>query len=136
MDKLDTYIKKHGVEYSNALIEKKDISHIEKEIGVKMGLCLIEYLLRYGYLMFNYVELYGVTARQWLESDLVKQTVYLHRYFKQTEGLIAIENQGEGDYYLVDSQDNVYEFDSELKKLTKTGKCLEDYIISRFEESR
>lgn len=135
MEKLDKYIRKNGVEYSDSLIVERDLLLIEKEVGVAIGQQLAEYLLTYGYLMFNYVELYGVTARQGLESDLVKQTKYLHKYFGQTKGLIAIENQGEGDYYLVDSQDNVYEFDSEMKELRNAEMQLEDYILNRFRDA-
>ncbi len=135
MNKLDKYIIECGAKCSDSLIEENYIPIIEKEIGVEMGPSLVEYLVTYGYLLSRGVELYGVTARQGLGSDLVKQTVYLHKYFKQTEGLIAIENQGEGDYYLADSQDNVYEFDSELKELKDVGMRLEDYIIDRFEDN-
>ena len=63
---------------------------------------------------------------------MIKQTEYLHKYFAKTNGLIALENQVEGDYYLVNSNDQVFEFDSELYELTDTGIGLEDYILQRF----
>lgn len=47
--------------------------------------------------------------------------------------MIAIENQGEGDYYLVDSEDVVYEYDVSLKRERKTGKKLFEHIVQRFE---
>ena len=132
MEKLAKYIDENGVEYSSSLIKEKDIPDIEMKLGIKMGPCLIEYLTRYGYLIFSSVELYGITGRQGLESDMVKQTEYLHKYFAKTAGLIALENQGEGDYYLANSNDRVFEYDSELDKLTDKKKGFEDYILERF----
>ena len=57
----------------------------------------------------------------------------MHKYFTATSDLIAIENQGEGDYYLVDSEDVVYEYDVSLKRERKTGKKLFEHIVQRFE---
>ena len=132
MEKLAKYVDENGVEYSSSLIKEMDIPDIEKKLGIKMGSCLIEYLTKYGYLIFSSVELYGITWCQGLESDMIKQTEYLHKYFAKTNGLIALENQGEGDYYLVNSNDQVFEFDSELDELTDAGIGLEDYILQRF----
>lgn len=92
-----------------------------------------EYLLKYGYLGFEYVEFFGMNPRQGLKSDLIEQTLYMHKYFPATSDLIAIENQGEGDYYLVDSEDVVYEYDVSLKRERKTGKKLFEHIVQRFE---
>ena len=50
-----------------------------------------------------------------------------------TSALVAIENQGEGDYFMVDSEDAVYEYDTSLKQLRKTGLKLFEYILKRFE---
>ena len=97
---------------------------------------LTEYLLKYGYLGFENVELYGMNARQGLNSDLVTQTQYMHKYYPDTSSLIAIENQGEADYYLVDSDDNVYEYDTNIKQLRKTDLKLFEYIVRRFESVR
>lgn len=93
---------------------------------------LKNYLLEYGYLGFESVEFYGVNSKQGLSSDLVKQTIYLHKYFVDTSDYIAIENYGEGDYALVDSQDRVYIFQTEDNKLTMLDKTLFEYILFRF----
>ena len=63
---------------------------------------------------------------------MVKQTLYLHKYYPITRGFIALENQGEGDYYIVDENDNVYEYDSELEELTNKNIKVFDYILDRF----
>lgn len=62
--------------------------------------------------------------------------MYLHKYYPVTNKLIAIENQGEGDYYLVDDDDNVFEYDSEIDELINLHMKLNDYIVSRFESIR
>ena len=80
-----------------------------------------------------YVEFFGMNPRQGLKSDLIEQTLYMHKYFPATSDLIAIDNQGEGDYYLVDSEDVVYEYDTSLKQLRKTALKLFEYIVERFE---
>ena len=131
------FIQENDVLKSNSLIEASTINDVENTIGIKVGKQLIEYITTYGYLIFEDVELYGITARQGIEeSDMVKQTLYLHKYFPGTKGYIALENQGDGDYYIVDSTDTVYEFISEQDKLNNTGLKLFDYIIKRFEEAK
>lgn len=131
------FIQENDVLKSNSLIDVNTINDVENVTGIKIGKQLIEYITTYGYLIFGDVELYGITARQGIEeSDMVKQTLYLHKYFPSTKGYIALENQGDGDYYIVDSTDTVYEFISEQDKLNNTGLKLFDYIIKRFEEAK
>ena len=77
MEKLVKYIDENEVEYSTSLIKEKDIPDIEKRIGIKIGPCLKEYLIKYGYLIFSSIELYGITGHQGLDSDMIKQTEYL-----------------------------------------------------------
>ena len=129
------FIEENGVLVSSSLISPSEIKNVENLIKVKIGEQMRNYITTYGYLIFEGVELYGITARQHLgDSDLVKQTQYLHDYFPSTKEYIALENQGDGDYYLVDSRDTVYEYISEQNKLTSTGLKLFDYILKRFEE--
>lgn len=127
------FVLSNAVDYSNALINEDFLQKVESTIGIKMGQELKEYLLQYGYLGYEFIEFYGVNSRQNLKSDMVTQTLYLHKYFPQTQSYVAIENQGEGDYYLVDSQDIVYEFISENNTLNNTRLKLFDFILSRFQ---
>ena len=129
------FISENNVDQSNAPIDVTLLEQAEKEVGVRFGEELTEYLLKYGYLSFEYIELYGMNSRQGLESDMVKQTLYLHKYFPATQTYVALENQGDGDYYLVNSNDEVYEYDSEQNKLINTGTTLYEYILQRFENA-
>lgn len=130
---LEIFVSQHNVDYSDSPVDVPTLEQAEKTIGVNFGEELTEYLLKYGYLGYEYVELYGMNARQGLESDLVTQSLYVHKYFPVTSKLIAVENQGEGDYYLIDSEDNIYEYDTSLKQLRKAGIKFFEYILQRFE---
>jgi len=121
------------VDRGGNIIDLKTLESAEKAVSMKFGEELTEYLLKYGYLAYKHVELYGMNALQGLKSDMVKQTLYLHQYFPDTAGLVAIENQGEGSYFLVNSGDEIYAFDSSLKKLFRTNNTLFEYILKRFE---
>ena len=126
------FVLSNDVDYSNALIDETLLKQAESALGVKFGDELKTYLLQYGYLGYSFVEFYGMNSRQKLESDLVKQSLYLHKYFPKTQSYVVIENQGEGDYYLVDSQDTVYEFITETNNLIAKQMKLFDFIVSRF----
>jgi len=130
---INEFICKNDVDFAAHLIKKTDLPLVEDELGVKIGPQLSEYLLDYGYLGFESVEFYGMNARQGMKSDMVTQTLYLHKYYATTTSFVAIENYGEGDYILVDSEDNVYRFVSEENTLTKVGRKLFDYILTRFQ---
>ena len=129
--KLDAFVIQHNV--TIVIVELMRLcSNRQKKLQALVGKELTAYLLKYGYLGFEHVELYGMNSRQGLKSDLVSQTKYLHQHYPDTSSLVAIENQGEGDYYLVDSEDNVYEYDTNMKQLRKTGLKLFKYILKRF----
>ena len=74
-----------------------------------------------------------MNSRQGLDSDMVKQTRYLHRYFAATIPYSALENMGEGAYLLVDGEDFVFRCLTEEDRLEPLGEKLFDYILRRFE---
>ena len=130
---LQDFIIEYDVEHSTNLIQNEDLKKVSEKMGVQIGKELADYILRYGYLAFRYSELYGINARQFLESDMIKQTLYLHSNYPETKELIAIENRGEGDYFLVDKNDHIFEFDVEMNTLMPTLTTLYEYILNRFE---
>ena len=131
---LNEFIENKEVEYTRNLIVFDDIKDIEKELGVSVGEELAQYILKYGYLGYKHVELYGINSKQKFESDMVTQTKYLHKYFSKTEGFIALENAGDGYYILVGPNDDVYEYSSEDDSIQKTDKKLYAYILKRFQD--
>ena len=133
---LDSFIKTHDIMTADDRISESMIGDIEAAVGQPLGPQLRDYLLRFGFLLFEDVEFYGVNIRTLHNSDLVKQTNYLHQYFPKTLNLIAIENKGEGHYVLVDSSDFVFDYRSETDELSRTGTTLYEHILSRFQEAQ
>lgn len=131
--KLIEFINSHDVDYSNNCIEASDIPIIEAYVSVLFGAQLKEYILNYGFLGYKYIDLFGVIKKMMERSDMVAETQYLHNYSPKTKDLIAIEDQGDGDFYLVDSEDTVYRYLASRDELTKLDIKLFDYIVKRFE---
>ena len=128
---IDKFVLDNDIEQSSMPIDGQMLEEAEKAVGILFGNELARYLQDYGYLAYEEVELYGMNMRQGLESDMIKQTLYLHKYFPATSSYVALENQGEGEYYLVDSNDMVFEFISEQNMLTSTNMTMFEYIIQR-----
>lgn len=135
MINIKEFVDKYNVEKSKNLIDNNQINVIEKILKVKLGNELKNYILNYGYLAYKNIELYGVNSKQGVNSDMIKQTIYLHKYFPKTCNYVAVENQGDGDYYLVDSADNVYRYVSEQDRLVSANLKLFDYILYRFKQA-
>ena len=114
--KLEEFIRKHDVDYSNKCVDEMAMPKIIENCGMKFGSQLTYYILRYGYLGYGFVEFYGVSRVDFLHSDMIKETKYLHKWFPETYNKVAFENQGDGDYYLVDENDNMYRFLSSREK--------------------
>lgn len=132
---IQNFIDNYSVEYTTNRISSEDIKIYENEMNVKMGNELKKYLLLYGYLALNHIEFYGINCQQMLQSDMVKQTKYLHKYFSITCKFIAIENMSDGKYALVSSDDFIYEYSTENDELKNTGLKLFEYIVDRLREA-
>jgi hypothetical protein len=121
-------------EFSSNRVNIDFLSRIEEELGIVLGEQLKHYILEYGYLAFKFVELFGITDNQKLNSDMVMKTKFLHNNFSCTQGFVALEDAGDGDFFLVDSQDNIFEFIPESgNDLKPLNQKLFDYIYSRFD---
>lgn len=128
------FIDSRNVEFTQNTIDKNQISQIAEIMGVQVGNELNKYILEYGYLSYEYVELYGVNSRQFDKSDMITQTIYLHKNFIKTKNYIALENIGDGLYVIVDEHDYVYKFDSEIDEIQKLEMKVFEYIVNRFLE--
>ncbi|MDR0573793.1 MAG: SMI1/KNR4 family protein [Tannerella sp.] len=133
MINLEYFLKNNDVEYSSNRVNSVFIPELERELSVAIGEQLKKYILEYGYLAFKFVELYGITDNQKLNSDMVKKTKFLHKEFAFTSRFVVLEDAGDGDFILIDSDDGVFEFipesGSDIKPLSKK---LFDYISTRF----
>lgn len=128
---LKEFITSHNVDYSYNRANEAFLSKMESLVGVRIGKQLKDYIINYGYLGYKHIELFGVNNSQGIDSDMIKKTLLLHKRFNVTKSLIAIEDQGDGDYYLVDETDMVYRFLPE-NNLSETGLSFDEYILSRF----
>lgn len=130
---IEQFVSNNNVLKCNALVDINVLEKAEKEVDVKFGEELKEYLLKYGYLIYDGVELYGINSRQGLNSDMIKQTLYLHKYYPETVPYVALEDRGEAHYFLLSSEDKVYEYMAEEGELLCTELSLFEYIIQRFQ---
>ncbi len=131
---LEEFIANRDVEFTRNTISIEDVKNVEAKLGNTFGEELKDYALKYGYLAYKHIELYGLNSKQMLESDMVKQTQYLHEYFMKTLDYIALENCGDGCYAVISSDDHVYKYYSELDEMRDTELKLFDYILGRFLE--
>ena len=132
--KLDDFINNEEVDFTKNCVTADDIKSIESVIGISIGPELIDYLLRYGYLGFKHIEMYGINSVQLMDSDMITQTQYLHKYFEKTQPYIALENYGDGKFAMVSSEDEVYLYISDSDVLEDTKQKLSNYILNRFQE--
>lgn len=129
---LNDFIENNDVDYSFSRITIDMIPDLENKVNVLFGDQLKEYIVEYGYLGYKHVELFGINNHQGINSDMVNKTLYLHKKFDKTKDLVAIEDQGDGDYYLVDSNDMVFRFISVNNELIPQNIGLHEYILKRF----
>lgn len=133
MSHLTDFIHNNDVISTKNLVDKLACKEIERDLQVKLGQQLKKYILTYGFLSYKFIELFGVNSKQGLNSDMIKNTKYLHEKYPSTCSFVVIENAGDGDYILVDSNDNTYEFIPTLhKELKNLNQKLFDYIYIRF----
>lgn len=133
-NELDIFVKNNECDYTKNIISLEVLKMAEETIGIKFGNQLSEYLLKYGYLGYKSVELYGMNSNQGLNSDLFEQTMYLHNSFEITQPYIAIDKIQNSIYTLIDSNDNIYICDLEKNVIRNVNIKLFEYIFKRFKE--
>lgn len=129
--KLSEIINGRDIDVSPAPIRTSDIGMAEVLLGVTVGSQLKEYLTEYGYIGYGFIEMYGINSKMGPRSSMIKRTVALHERHPKTKALIAIEDQGDGDYYLVDSNDRVFRYLESRDELTDAEMTLFEYIDQR-----
>ena len=132
-NELEIFIKNNECDYTRNIINLEILKTAEQIIGIKFGYQLSEYLLKYGYLGYKSIELYGMNSNQGLNSDLFEQTMYLHNSFEITKPYIVIDKIQDSVYTLIDSNDNIYICDLGKNAIKNVNIKLFDYILKRFE---
>ena len=129
---LEEFVKEKNVKFCEHLISQEYLHTVEAILGVSFGPELKTFVLEYGYLFYEGILIFGINTVQLLDSEMVKLTMFIHERYPQTKGLIAVEDQGEDYYCLVNDKDEVFDFDTESEKLTSRSIKLFDYILMRF----
>ena len=129
------FIQSNVVDFSFNKVGEDFIPEMEKHLGMKVGAQLREYILKYGYLGYKFLQFNGVNNTQRLKSGMITSTEKLCANFPEASGYIILESKGDGVYALTDSEDNMYIFSLDDKKPVSTGKKLFDYILERFQEA-
>ena len=116
---------------ASSLIQEDEIAYFEKIMNVTMGEQLKNYILQFGCIGYEFITFFGIIERLKERSSMVKHTLYLHEKASQTLPFIAFEDQGDGDFYLVDSEDNVYRYLESRDELQELSLKLNEYILER-----
>lgn len=124
-----------NTEFANALNEynisfepfttKEKVIKAEKIIGIPFGSQLKDYLLKYSNLEYNDVHFFGIN---------LKETTQLYRNFSLQKKYIVFCINEYRNYILLDSKDNMYEFDTEKREVNSLHIKLFDYIVKKIEE--
>lgn len=125
------YLPLRGLEHSEDRIRERSIPFYEDTLGMKFGEQLRYYLLNFGYLHYRNVEMLGIERTVGVESDMVRVTKALRRRHPAVNSMVAIERFEGGEFFLVDSEDNVWRYVVRYEELTEVGMKLDDYILSR-----
>lgn len=119
--------------YKNGISEML-LEETENRLKITLGSQLKSYLSKYGYVYFKWIELYGITENQGLNSDLISKTLNLREKFNLPNNYICIENLGDGDFIVCDEFDNIAEFHIGNAILNKSNIKFDDYLEKRFLE--
>lgn len=134
MDKLNDFLKTKEFDSTINLVSNEFINNVQSITNIKFGVQLREYILKYGYIGYKFLELYGINSKQGMNSDLIKQTLYLHQYFESTKQYYALSNEGDGEYILINSEDIIFSFDSDTNEIISLDTKLEDYLINTMKQ--
>jgi len=128
---LENFINEH-CDFTKNIVTNEVLKMVENGIGVKFGTQLTEYIMKYGYLGYGEKEFYGLNSLQSMNSDLFEQTMTLHNYFTITKPYICVEKVSEHIYSLIDSNDNIYLYNTMVNELKELNIKFYDYILKRF----
>ena len=126
-------VENYDVDCTQNLIDSIKLLDFQTLLNVNFGEILKEYLLNYGYIGFQSIEFYGINSKQLEKSDMITQTIYLHKYFPKTKGFIVFNNMDGHNYVLVDSEDKIYYYNTQNNQITYTNSNLCDFIVNQFE---
>lgn len=116
MEKIDGFIRENAEEL-RVLFPATDelVKAAESAMGVELGPQLRKYVMRYGLILYDGYEVYSMNSRAGISSNMIVETIKMHKTDQNTRDLIVIDYDEEVGGIFVDSNDNVYNF-SPVKK--------------------
>lgn len=104
-------IKKLGLELECGKgASDSDIESFESKLGLKVGEEYRAFLKEFGNLSVEYLEFYGICKSEDSIPSAVFATLNAREEINLYKDFIVVEEVGNGDFYCVDSKDNVYLF--------------------------
>ncbi|MEK4715730.1 SMI1/KNR4 family protein [Sporosarcina sp. FSL K6-5500] len=137
MSSVNRFVEEHAADIvaSLKLPSVDTIREAEEALGFSFGQQLKFYLKNHGFLIYKFVELYGLNENQKMYSDLVVRTQKARENYGGLNDVVIIESMDGGNYIVCDGQDNMHEYlPMNEQKLTSLGLSFEDYVVNRFNE--
>lgn len=133
-DKLDEFVHNYDVDYSDNTVSEKELDEICKRFDLHIGSELREYLLKYGYLGYKQVEMFGINRRQGNASDMIKRTLSFRKKFPDNKNLIALIGSGDDAQYFVNEKDEVVCYLPWVNRFIWIHNSLLEYILDTFKK--
>ena len=107
-------------------LSQADLEFFSKETKVTLGEQFSKFLIEHGYLDGD-----GKELLSWLggkESEGVKENRWCREFYGDSfTGYIAVENDGFGNFYLVDSNDDMYFLNHENGQVARLDKKFNEH---------
>ncbi len=124
------FVRTKKPEIARKRVREKDIAAYEKELGMKFGAQLRDYLKKYGYISYRGVTLLGITRDG--NENMLTQSQRARKVNRSAKDLAAIETDEGDTYILVDSEDKVYFGEAHNFWIEDLNMTLYEWLLSRF----
>ncbi len=114
-------------------VSDNEISKFEQILSIKFGHEYEKFLKEFGCLSVDYLEFYGICGNNNSIPSAIHATKVMRREINNfSKDLIVVMETGDGSFYALDSNDNVYFCNyTRCKRIDKTFK---EFIFEKLEE--
>ncbi|MCK9337702.1 MAG: SMI1/KNR4 family protein [Arcobacteraceae bacterium] len=111
-------------------VSDEQISTFEKELNISFGNEFKTYLKEFGCISKDYLEFYGICG----ENNSIPSAIFATKSMRNnvpnfSKDLIVFYEIGDGRFYCVDTNDNVYLCD--FDKVTDTNTSFKSFLINK-----
>lgn len=111
------------------------ISDLESKLGIKIGEQYREFLKEFGVLSVEYLEFYGIAKSDDCIPSAVFATLSAREDIDFYKDFVVVQDIGEGSFYCIDSNDNVYLCEyGEFDKPKDLKMKFKDFLIKEINE--